>query len=34
MKNKKWIIIGVIVLVAVVGYNYYKKHPELFAKES
>ncbi|MDR0667625.1 MAG: hypothetical protein LBF90_03280 [Prevotellaceae bacterium] len=29
-QHKKWIIIGVIVVIAIVGYNYYKKHPEKF----
>ncbi|MDR2362743.1 MAG: tetratricopeptide repeat protein [Prevotellaceae bacterium] len=29
-KNKKWIIIGVIAGVVIIGYHYYKKHPEKF----
>jgi predicted negative regulator of RcsB-dependent stress response len=29
-KNKKWIIIGVIAVVVIIGYRYYKAHPEKF----
>ena len=32
-KHKTLIILGIIAAVVTLGYNYYKKHPELFAKK-
>lgn len=33
-KHKTLIILAIVAAVVTLGYKYYKKHPELFAKKT